>query len=63
MTDIRKARLGSRSQKDSQSKVTVNWHHTEEMSPAFKRLMMLLLKPSDSQPVETATTEEERQNG
>ena len=31
------------SQRDSQIKVVTNWQHTDEVSPAFKRLMMLLL--------------------
>ena len=31
-------------QKDSQTRVAVtNWHYTKEPSPAFKRLMSLLL--------------------
>jgi hypothetical protein len=30
--------------KDKSFKVTVNWHYTEEVSPAFRRLMALLLQ-------------------
>lgn len=51
------------SQRNRPIKLEVNWQHTQEPSPAFKRLMMLLLKPPDSQPVETARADEERQNG
>ena len=32
------------SQRDKPIKVSTNWRHTDEASPAFKRLMMLLLK-------------------
>jgi len=43
MMESRKAK-SSKSQKDSQCKVITNWQHTQEVSPAFKRLMMLLLQ-------------------
>ena len=36
----------SENQTHGQIKVSVNWQHTEEMSPAFKRLMRLLLHKS-----------------
>ncbi len=35
-----------KSHKHSQIEVVTNWQHTDEASPAFKRLMMLLLEPS-----------------
>ena len=35
----------SKSQRDSQIKVVTDWKYTQEISPAFRRLMMLLLKP------------------
>ena len=34
----------SKNQRNSQIKVTVNWQHTQEVSPAFKQLMSLLLQ-------------------
>ena len=35
------------SQRDSQIQVVTNWHYTEQVSPAFRRLIMrLLLEPS-----------------
>jgi len=34
-----------KSQRDSQIKVTTSWQHTQELTPAFKKLMSLLLKP------------------
>ena len=37
-----KHQLNIKSRKDSQIKT--DWQHTEEVSPAFKRLMLLLLK-------------------
>ena len=52
-----------KSKKHSQIKVVTRWDYKEEVTPAFKRLMALLLKPRDSQSVETATTDEEHQNG
>ena len=33
-----------KNQKHGQIKVSVNWKQTEEVSPAFKRLMRLLLQ-------------------
>jgi hypothetical protein len=33
-----------KSQRDSQIEVVTSWQHTEEVPPAFKRLMMLLLR-------------------
>ena len=33
-----------KNQKHGQIKVFVNWQHTEEVSPAFKRLISLLLQ-------------------
>ena len=35
----------SKNQRNSQTKVVTRWQHTEEVPLAFKRLMMLLLKP------------------
>jgi len=34
----------NKNQRNSQIKVICNWHHTEEVSPAFKHLMSLLLQ-------------------
>ncbi len=51
-----------KSQRDNVKVVTTNWHYTEEPSPAFKRLMMLLLKPVDNQSAETIQAVEEQQN-
>lgn len=36
---------GSKSRIDSQIEVVTNWHHTEQVSPAFCKLMRLLLEP------------------
>jgi len=55
---LRKDRLSNK----NQIEVVTNWQHTDEASPAFKRLMMLLLKPKDNCPVETMRADEERQN-
>ncbi len=33
------------SQRDSQIKVVTRWQHTQEPSPAFRRLTVLLLEP------------------
>jgi len=33
-----------KSERDSRITVNANWQRTEKMSPAFKRLMMLLLR-------------------
>jgi len=55
--DVSKA---ERSKVDKKVKLEVNWQYVKEPSIAFKRLMVLLLKPPDSQPVETARTDEER---
>ena len=41
----------SKNQRDSQIKVVTNWQHTEEVSPALKRLMMLLLEPREKRRV------------
>lgn len=35
----------SKNQRNTQIKVVTNWQYVEESSPAFRRLMMLLLKP------------------
>lgn len=35
----------SKNQRNSPIKVRTNWHQTQEHSPAFKRLMMMLLYP------------------
>lgn len=34
----------SKNQRNSQIKVVTRWQHIEEVSPAFKRLMSLLLQ-------------------
>jgi len=44
------------SQRDSQIKVVTHWDYTEEVPPAFKRLMMLLLKPRVEEPDGKPTT-------
>ncbi len=50
------------SQRDSRIRVVTNWQHTQEVSPAMRRLLMLLLRPRGNHPVETVRTDEERQN-
>jgi len=59
---IAKKSKKNKSQTGSQIKVVANWQHTQEASPAFKQLMMLLLKPRSNQSVETLWPEEEHQN-
>ena len=41
----------SKSQRHRQIKVSLNWQFTDEVTPAFKRLMTLLLKPRGNPPV------------
>lgn len=36
-----------KNQRDSKIELTVNWQHIEEVLPAFKRLMVILLKPRE----------------
>ena len=31
---------------DKKMKLEVNWQHTKELTPAFRRLMRILLEPS-----------------
>jgi len=57
--DVSKA---ERSKVDKKVKLEVNWQHVEEVSPSFKKLMMILLKLGSSQQVETARIDEEHQN-
>lgn len=52
----------NKTRRSSEMKVGVHWQHTEEISPAFKRLMVLLLQPLDNQRIETLWPEEEPQN-
>ena len=56
--------MASRKDKLRNAKVQVvpRWDYTEEASPAFKRLMMLLLKPLGNQSAETLQANEEHQN-
>ena len=60
VADLKKDKLSNKSRGDI--KLEVNWEYVKETSPLFKSLIMRLLKPPDSQPVETARTDEERQN-
>jgi len=55
--DSRKGKLGN-----TQVQVVTCWDYTEEASPAFKRLMLLLLKPLGNQSAETLRADEEHQN-
>ena len=57
--ESRKGKLRSKSQRNSQIKVVTSWQHTEEVPPAFKRLMALLLQPRENQPKETGRGEGE----
>ena len=50
------------SQRSGQFEMAMNWQHTQEISPAFKRLVMLLLKPLDNQSAEMPRPDEEHQN-
>lgn len=49
MTELRKDKLSSKNQIDDQIKVTINWQHVKEPTPAFRRLMMRLLEPGSIQ--------------
>ena len=62
MVNSRKGKLRTNNQRCSQIKVVTHWQHTEEVSPSFKKLMMILLKPGSSQQAETAKKDKERQN-
>ena len=42
--DLSKDRLSNKSKKHSQIQLVTSWKNTQEHSPAFKRLMLLLLK-------------------
>ena len=42
--------------------LVAHWQHSQEMSPAFKRLMAILLRPQDSQSIGTSWAEKEHQN-
>jgi hypothetical protein len=44
----------SKNQRDSQIKVVTRWDYTEEPSPAFKRLMSLLLQKGKERKREVA---------
>jgi len=61
VTDSKKDKLSNKSRGDSQIKV--EWQHTEEVTPAMRRLLMLLLRPRGNHPVDTVRTDEERQDG
>lgn len=37
-----------KSQRDSQIKLITSWHYTGQVSPAFCRLMRVLLEPKDN---------------
>ena len=48
--------------KNSPIRIVANWQHTQETTPAFKRLMMLLLQPPDNQRIEISRADEEHEN-
>ena len=52
----------NKSQSGSQVKLIANWQYIDEMPPAFKRLMMVLLNPRNNQSAEALCAEEEHQN-
>ena len=57
--ESRKAK-SSKSQRDSQiRRVVTNWQHAEQPSPAFARLMLLLLRPREAN---TSKEEKEAEN-
>jgi len=41
-----------RSESDKKIELEVNWHRTQEPNPAFKQLMMILLKPRQQENTE-----------
>ena len=48
--------------RNTQIQVVTRWDYMEEASPAFKRLMMLLLKPLGNQLAEALRTNKEHQD-
>jgi hypothetical protein len=52
----------TKSQMHDELKVVAHWQYTQEYSPAFKRLMLLLLWSQSNQPEETSWPEKEHQN-
>ena len=54
--------IANKSQKENKIVVLTDWKYVKEYSPAFKRLMMLLLQPSGNQSVEKGLTVEEEKD-
>lgn len=52
----------NKGQKHCQLEIITNWQQTQEISPALKRLLMLLLHPRNKRSVETSWPEKEHQN-
>lgn len=48
--------------RNTQVQVVTYWDYTEEASPAFKRLMTLLLKPLSSQSADILRASKENKN-
>lgn len=48
--------------RNSPIRVVANWEHTQGTTPAFRRLVMLLLRLQENRPVEVSQTDEEHQN-
>jgi len=64
--ELIKSELSNKSQRDSQSiTVVTRWDYTEEVSPAFKRLIALLLEDKEGKRKDGCSSkqsETERQN-
>ena len=56
--ELRKAER-SKSQRESKVKLVTRWDYTQECSPAFARLMALLLRPREAN---TSKEEKEAEN-
>lgn len=57
VTDLKKDKLSNKSRIDSE--IMVTWQHTQELSPAFRKLMALLLRPREAN---TSKEEKEVEN-
>lgn len=62
VANLGKGRLSNKNQRNNQIRVITSWQYVREPSPAFRRLMMLLLKPPDNQSVDTVRTDEEHKD-
>jgi len=62
MIDLSRDNLNLPERKEQKIRISSSWQYAKEVSPSFKRLMMLLLKPAGNKPAKTLRPDEERQN-